>query len=249
MINRITLLLFIGLAFAQDITIAVLEFDGKGVSQSEASTLTDRLRDELFKTGIYIGIERGKMVEVIKEQGFQQSGCTTSECAVEVGNLLGANQMVAGSIGKVGNVYTVSARIIDVKTGKVLKSANYDHLGGIEQLLMNGMRKVSLTLVGVNTSYNDDSEKIKNTQSYKVPPPRYMMGSFGWGLSISMTSALTYSLAFVSDLQDPELGMLTLELQRNCAIGFVTGLIMMRIGYEEHQAEMEKFKDYKKTLN
>ena len=72
MINRITLLLFIGLSFAQDITIAVLDFDGDGVSQSETRTLTNRLRDEMFKTGVYIVLERGKMDEVLKEQGFQQ---------------------------------------------------------------------------------------------------------------------------------------------------------------------------------
>ena len=53
MINRITFLLFIGLAFTQDITIAVLEFEGKGASQSEASSLTDRLRDEIFNTGSF----------------------------------------------------------------------------------------------------------------------------------------------------------------------------------------------------
>ena len=53
MINRITFLLFIGLAFTQDITIAVLEFEGKGASQSEASILTDRLRDEIFNTGSF----------------------------------------------------------------------------------------------------------------------------------------------------------------------------------------------------
>ena len=76
MINRITpLLLFIGLAFTQDITIAVLDFEGQGVSQSETRTLTDRLRDEIFNTGIYVVLERGKMDEVLKEQGFQQTGC------------------------------------------------------------------------------------------------------------------------------------------------------------------------------
>jgi len=136
------MLLFIGLAFSQDITIAVLEFEGKGVSQSETSTLTDRLRDEMFKTGIYIVLERGKMDEVLKEQGFQQTGCVTSECAVEVGNMLGVQQMVAGSIGKVGIVYTVSARIFDVQTGKILKSANYDHIGDLGQLLIKGMREI-----------------------------------------------------------------------------------------------------------
>jgi hypothetical protein len=52
-VRYFTLLLFIGLAFTQDITIAVLEFEGKGVSQSEASILTDRLRDEIFNTGSF----------------------------------------------------------------------------------------------------------------------------------------------------------------------------------------------------
>ena len=100
MVNRITpLLLFIGLAFTQDVTIAVLDFDGDGVSQSETRTLTNRLRDEMFNTGIYIVLERGKMDEVLKEQGFQQTGCVTSECAVEVGNMLGVQQMIGGSIG------------------------------------------------------------------------------------------------------------------------------------------------------
>ena len=99
MINRITFLLLIGLAFTQDITIAVLEFEGKGVSQSETSTLTNRLRDEMIKTGEYIVLECGEMDEVLKEQGFQQTGCVTSECAVVVGNMLGVQQMIDGSIG------------------------------------------------------------------------------------------------------------------------------------------------------
>ena len=99
MINRITLLLLFGLAFTRDITIAVLDFDGDGVSQSETRTLTNRLRDEMIKTGEYIVLERGEMDEVLKKQGFQQTGCVTSECAVVVGNMLGVQQMIGGSIG------------------------------------------------------------------------------------------------------------------------------------------------------
>ncbi len=45
MINRITLLLFLGLAFSQDVTIAVLDFDGDGVSQSETRTLESEYTD------------------------------------------------------------------------------------------------------------------------------------------------------------------------------------------------------------
>ena len=111
----------------------------------------------MFKTGIYIVLERGKMDEVLKEQGFQQTGCITSECAVEVGRMLGVQQMVAGSIGKVGTVYTVSARIFDVQTGKILKSANYDHIGDIGQLLIKGMKAVVLQLT-TGKSYSNQVE-------------------------------------------------------------------------------------------
>ena len=40
--RHLTLSLFIGLALGQYKTIAVIEFKGKGASQSETSTLTER---------------------------------------------------------------------------------------------------------------------------------------------------------------------------------------------------------------
>ena len=163
MVRYLPLLLFIGLAWGQSTTIAVIEFEGKGVSKSDAGNLTDRLRDEMFKTGVYIVLERGKMDEVLKEQGFQQTGCVTSECAVEVGNMLGVQQMIGGSIGKVGNIYTVSARVIDVQTGEVLKSANYDHIGDIGQLLIKGMKEVANQLV---IDHSTNKIKIPEAQMY-----------------------------------------------------------------------------------
>ena len=169
MINRIPLLLFIGLSFAQDITIAVLDFDGDGVSQSETRTLTNRLRDEMFNTGIYIVLERGKMDEVLKEQGFQQTGCVTSECAVEVGNMLGVQQMIGGSIGKVGNIHTVSARIIDVESGEVLKSANYDHIGDIGQLLISGMKAIAKQLAGIDGTFENIKSVDNSSSDSEIP--------------------------------------------------------------------------------
>ena len=81
-------LLLISAIFSQE-TIAVLTFDGKNISSDEAYILSDRLATEIYKLGTYTVIERSRIDEVIKEQGFQQTGCTTNECAVEVGRLLG----------------------------------------------------------------------------------------------------------------------------------------------------------------
>jgi curli biogenesis system outer membrane secretion channel CsgG len=92
--------------------IAVMDLEGRGVSTFEAQTLTDKLRGELINTGKFTVVERGKMEDILKEQGFQQTGCTSEECIVEMGQLIGVSQMIAGSIGKVGSTFLVSIRLI-----------------------------------------------------------------------------------------------------------------------------------------
>jgi len=146
----LVLLFLLSTTYAQSTKqrIAVLELDADGVSQNESVTLTDRLRSELFKTGSFVIIERGEMDEILKEQGFQMSGCTSNECAVTAGRLLNVNQIAAGSIGKVGAVYTVSVRLIDVQTGEILKTATEDCQCPVERVLTNSMRNAALKLAG-----------------------------------------------------------------------------------------------------
>ena len=37
------------------------------------------------------------MDEVINEQGLQQSGCVSNECAIEIGQLVGVEKIIGGS--------------------------------------------------------------------------------------------------------------------------------------------------------
>jgi hypothetical protein len=76
------------------------------------------------------------------------TGCVSDKCIVAAGQILGAAQMVAGSVSKVGLVYSVSARIVDVQTGKIVKTATYDHEGEIGELLKTGMEYVARVLTG-----------------------------------------------------------------------------------------------------
>ena len=152
--KRLWLILFaFSIIFSQE-TIAVVDFDGKGVSDTEASALTDRFASELFNLDIYKLIERERVGEILEEQGFQQSGCTTAECAVEVGQLLGTEKIITGSISKVGNVFSVSSRIINVESGEIYKMSNYDYQGQIGQLLMTGMS------IAVNKLISGEAPKV-----------------------------------------------------------------------------------------
>ncbi len=119
------ILLLSALAYSQGkLSIAVMELDGKGVSETDLAGLSDQLRTELFQTGKYDVIERSRMNEILVEQGFQQSGCTNTECAVEIGQMIGVRKIVVGSINKVGTIYTASIRMVDVGTAKIDKIAS-----------------------------------------------------------------------------------------------------------------------------
>jgi TolB-like protein len=116
-------------------TVAVLDFEGRGITQLEAATLTDRLMSELAKTEAVILVERQQVDEILKEQGFQQSGCTTVECAAEVGALLGVQKMVAGSVGKIGETYTIDAKMFSVETGMTEKTVSKTYTGKVDGLI------------------------------------------------------------------------------------------------------------------
>jgi hypothetical protein len=143
LMKKVTWLLFlisiISSSFAQkteQLRIAILDFTNTGgLSKQETITLGNRLRSMLVKTDAFIVLERGQMDDILEEQGFQQTGCTTTECAVEMGALLNVEKMISGSIGKLGKTYTIDLSLIDVKTARIEKSFFRDFKGEIDGLL------------------------------------------------------------------------------------------------------------------
>ena len=121
---------------AQDrLAVAVMDLEGRGISAMEAATLTDRLRSEMVNVGVFQVVERGQMEMLLEEQGFQQTGCTSAECAVEMGKMLGVQAMATGSIGKLGTMWTLDVRMFDVGTGEISKVSSRNFQGGVEGLL------------------------------------------------------------------------------------------------------------------
>jgi TolB-like protein len=149
-------------------SVAVMDMEPKGVPENEVSALSDRLRTELFRTGAFDVMERGKMQDVLKEQGFQQSGaCNTDACAVEIGQLIGVQKIIGGSLGKVGKTYTVNLRMIDVKTGRIERSVTEDYTGEIDKLLTSTMKTVAYTLAN-SVASDQKAQKAENKQDPKA---------------------------------------------------------------------------------
>ena len=129
-------------------TAAVLDFTGSGISNQEAQVLTERLGTELVQTKVMIIVERNQMTEIMDEQGLQQSGCTSAECAAKIGALLGVQKMIAGSFGKIGDTYTIEARMFLVETGITEKSVSKSYKGEVDGLLTQ-IQIVAWELVGL----------------------------------------------------------------------------------------------------
>lgn len=131
--------------------VAVMALESKGVPVSEVSVISDALTNELINSGKVRVLERGQMDQILKEQGFQQSGaCEGGSCAVEMGRLLGVHQLVVGSVGRVGNTYVLNARTVDVKSGEVLRSVSRKRAGAIDEVLTVELPAMARDLVGVS---------------------------------------------------------------------------------------------------
>ncbi len=148
--------------------VAVHNLDARGIDANEAATLTDVLRSKLMNTKKFQVMERGQMEAILQEQAFQQSGaCTDQECIVEMGQILGIEQVIAGSIGQVGKAYSINIRVISVATGKIITSVSHNYTGPIESLLTNEMTVVANKLAGVQTVYEERAPKKRKKDKKK----------------------------------------------------------------------------------
>jgi hypothetical protein len=129
--------------------IAVLDLDIQGATKEQGSALTDRLREELLRTGQFILVDRSQLQDVLKEQALQQSGCTSQECAVQVGRILGIRKIVSGKLTKVGeNLWQVSGMLLDVETAQTLRAESVLHEGSFVGLLTQGAVSLAAKMSG-----------------------------------------------------------------------------------------------------
>jgi len=116
--------------------VAVVDFEAIGASLVESAAITERIRDTLSKTGAFTLVDRSQMNTVLNEQALQQTGCTSQECAVQVGRLLGVRKIVSGRLIKISaEEWLVSALLVDVETSETLSTEATAHQGEFFTLL------------------------------------------------------------------------------------------------------------------
>ena len=152
---------------------AVMELKAmEGVSQGAAAMLTNYLRTQLVNTKKFTIVTRENMEEILNEQKFQYEGCTSRECVVQAGKLLGVRKMFTGTIGKLGNTYQIDISLIDVESGRIERAESEICPKCEEEALYISLRNIINKIAGISV----EKEKIiykekESTQStIKVAP-------------------------------------------------------------------------------
>ena len=165
--------------------IAIIDFEGIGITNDEARVLTQRLTSEMITLELYQVLERSEMKRLLSEQKFQYSGCVDTKCAVELGKMLGAKYMVVGTISKLGRTFTLDSRLISVESSEAYGSGQYSTDVSIDNLIKYGMKSLAYQLCDLEPPKISPITKLTDTLNNN----RYIIGGvsvliwMAWGMN------------------------------------------------------------------
>ena len=151
-------------------TVAVFDFDCDDYGfYDKVATMTDLRCHQLVQDGNVTLVERKNLDKVKQEMKFQMEGWTDAATVKQAGKMLNADCIIVGSVAVLGCPLYITARMIEVETGKILHSA-----------------KISLN---VWSDYERLLPKFAADCVAKIPVPDYFVGT--WETTVS-TEAIDY---------------------------------------------------------
>ena len=114
-------ILFNPICYAQEnqtkTKIAFLEFGAVNISPIVVGTISDEFRKHINKFENYYIMSNNRVKEILnKKISDRAEPITEPEEMKEIGKLLGADQVVSGTVTKAANLYTISVKLIDLRT-------------------------------------------------------------------------------------------------------------------------------------
>jgi TolB-like protein len=103
--------------------IAVLPLQALGgMNAEQVGTVTRLLETGLVKSARFQVLERNEIAQVLAAQEYSAEECFDESCAVRLGRLLAARLIVLGTLSRLGDRFFLTAKIIEVSTGKTLEA-------------------------------------------------------------------------------------------------------------------------------
>jgi TolB-like protein len=134
------------------LSFAVFDLKPTGISAATAQNLTQVLSTEVKGIEGASVVSRDDIAAILQLQDTKQRvGCDDAGCMAEIGGALGVDRLLTGDAGKVGSLYIVNLRLLDVRRG-IVDSRATESFSGDEEQLLRAVRKAARDLLGLSTS-------------------------------------------------------------------------------------------------
>ena len=106
--------------------IAVMGFDKRGQSEihDAGKTVADWITTSLNKTKVFEVYDRLSLDKLLSEYELGHSGLLDEKTIAKIGKIHGVQAVVTGSVIELNNAVSVTTKLIDTETAKIIDSAN-----------------------------------------------------------------------------------------------------------------------------
>jgi hypothetical protein len=129
--------------------LVVLSLSADGVSQTEMRQFASRLKAELGKVESLNVDTQPSEAQLAQYNDRFSPPCYSAECAVEAGEILGADLVATGTIVMIGETYVINLRLVSVDERRVVKRAVTRGKWTFEQIIGNVTPLVTAELIGL----------------------------------------------------------------------------------------------------
>ena len=127
--------------------IAVYDLDSAKHLKIVALILSEALREELFRLGNIVLVNRENMNQVVQELKLGQTGLIDEKQAVRAGKALAANQIIVGRLASIGKSSLLQVKRVDTETHGTLAISSIKCKQGEEEVLLDRMEELAGKLV------------------------------------------------------------------------------------------------------
>ncbi len=127
--------------------IAVLELNARGLDADVARSITDVVAREVDRSGLFETLSTDDIRAMLQhEQSKMLVGCDDASCLAEIGGALGVAKLLAGNVGKIGETYVISLKLIDVRAAEVVNREERTVRGKADDLIAEARAAVKVLL-------------------------------------------------------------------------------------------------------
>jgi TolB-like protein len=115
--------------------VAVLALKATGLDEHVATNLTELFTSEAGEVPGLTVISQSEIKDILGfEQQKQMLGCDDESCLAEIGDALGVDRMVTGTVGKVGETFVINIKLIDSAKAQAIDRVGETIAGRVELL-------------------------------------------------------------------------------------------------------------------